>query len=358
MCSPKLFQSQWKPLSFKEAYSSQTGGGTHWQKGIRAENTENLTRIQEASRKQLRESRGVGGDRLRGRAAGAGPALPGPGEHQPEALPRTPQERRPAACRMSGYLQTAAGTSVLTRTGRSTPSPPLWGKRTPGYTGPAQPQPPPPRPVPAHVGGAPSSRISPSTGGGDGVGGGWRRLTARYRPGNFSHEDVEKPPGAAPRRPRRGGRRHLGSCGVKRGGRPRPGSAQHRPPPPAQNGGGGPDPGRWGGCFPPAFSLLPATRRGGLAGRGGFLRTGGPGNAGLLLPSLRGEEPGGAARCAPSSSRPVRGVVVFRRSGAVLWRCCGGAAAPCSLHLLLPFVLDAVPLKPSCYGLEDAAFYR
>lgn len=71
-------------------------------------------------------------------------------------------------------------------------------------------------------GGAASSRASPSAGGGRG---GRRRLTARHRPRNLSHEDVEEPLGAAAHRPRPAGRRHLGSCDGKAGGRPGPAPA-------------------------------------------------------------------------------------------------------------------------------------
>lgn len=193
-------------------------------------------------------------------------------------------------------------------------------------------------------------RTSPSTAGGLGR---RCRLTGRHRPGNLSHEDIEEPPGAAPRRPRRAGCRHLGNCGGNRGGRPRPApavrSTAHRPQRSGQNGGGGTDPGGRGGRLPPAFSLLPATRRVGLAGCGGLLCAGGPGNARLLLSSPRGEGPGGAARSELVLSERCRGVSA---------RCCGGVAAACSLHLLLPFVLDAKSLMLSCYWLEDAAFRR
>lgn len=77
-------------------------------------------------------------------------------------------------------------------------------------------------------------------------------------------------------------------CG-EREGRREGGAA---PPRPARNGGGGgPDSWGWGGCVPPALSLLSAAWRVRPAGRGGLLCAGGPGNAGLLLPAPRGERP-------------------------------------------------------------------
>lgn len=115
-----------------------------------------------------------------------------------------------------------------------------------------------------------------------------RALTARYRPGNLGHEDVEDPPGL-PSCPTRC--RHLVSRGVP----PlRPASAARavRPRRRSQNGGGGgrggAGPGGRGGCFPPALSLLSAARHGGPAGGGGLLRAGGAGNGAPSPPSLCG----------------------------------------------------------------------
>lgn len=106
------------------------------------------------------------------------------------------------------------------------------------------------------------------------------------------------------------------------GSGPRPGSARCRLRRPARNGGGA-DAGGRRGRLPPAFSLLPATRRVWLARRGGLLRARGPGNAGLPLRAVRGEGP--AARRAPSSWRPLRGAAVcqyVRGRCGCRCRCC------------------------------------
>lgn len=100
---------------------------------------------------------------------------------------------------------------MVTRARRLGAAAPLW---------------PDPRPVPAHAAGPPNL-ASPSSGEvRDGRRGG-RRLTARHRPGNLSHKDVEELPGAAPGRPHRTGRRHVGTAvrgrDGEREGRPRPG---------------------------------------------------------------------------------------------------------------------------------------
>lgn len=115
-----------------------------------------------------------------------------------------------------------------------------------------------------------------------------RALTARHRPRNLGHEDVEDPPGPPHSRTRR---RHL----VNRTApppRPAPAARAVRPRRRSQNGGGGgrggAGPGGRGGRISSALSLLPAARRGGPAGGGGLLRAGGTGNGALSLPSLYG----------------------------------------------------------------------
>lgn len=216
-------------------------------------------------------------------------ARPQPQE-QLAALPRLTEKTRTTARRTRGYSRTAAGTSAPTRTGRSTPSAPLW-ENAPGYPGPAPPRSPgpnPARPVPVHAAGPPNPASLSS-------GEGWKGRVQTH----CSTPSRESQPRRCRRAAGSGARppaphwpppcRDYGKREGRREGQREGGVA---PPRPARNGGGGPDPGGWGGCLPPALSLLSTARRVRSARRGGLLRAGGPGNAGLLLPVPRGERLG------------------------------------------------------------------
>lgn len=241
-----------------------------------------------------------------------------------------------ATRRARGYSRTAAGTSALPRTGRSTPSAPLRGKHT-GYTGPAPPRShnrpgPTPQPGQAHAAGPAGRPPPPPVPPGPGHspapvgmrGTAWTHCSTRSRepqPRRCRRPSWSDAPPPAPR---------WSPPSWSGGGRGGPAPAVRtaappaRPPPPARNGGrggSGADPGGRGGRIPPAVPLVPAARRVGLAGCGGFFRAGEPGNAGLLLPSPHGAPRGVSAVllqpvlvtcCFPPPRRPVSSPVLVQ----------------------------------------------
>lgn len=142
----------------------------------------------------------------------------------------------------------------------------------------------------------------------DGRGG--RRLTARHRPGNLSHEDVEEPPGAAPDRPHHTGRRHVGTSVRGRGG----GRDRER------EGEGWPHPGR------PEMAAAALTREGGEDAFRRLFRFYRQRDASDLRGVVDFSAPGGQVMlgcfCSyPAASGSERVPCPARCLGAGLWRC-------------------------------------